>query len=126
MSLQHWLLLVLIPLALGVVVFVFRQNPRAQLTSIAMGAAVHAALLWILEVIPEGGLRHHGNTWEGYALIELGPFVLVLGVVAALRFLRPLQRLAVPVVVAVSVPVSYWAGLFVAVSLAVAAGLATP
>lgn len=126
MSLQHWLLLVLIPIVLGVVVFIFRHSLRAQLTSIAMGAAVHAVLLWILEVIPEGGFSHHGNTWLGYALIELGPFSLVLGVVASLRSLRPLQSVAIPIVVAVSVPLSYWAGLFIAVSLAVTAGLASP
>lgn len=116
-------LLVLFPVALGVVVFLVRQSLRAQLVSIVLGTVVHAALVG-LEVLPGGGLNQHGNTWQGYALIELGPFVLVFVVVAALRSLRPLQTVATSVVVAVFVPLSYWLGLFIAISVAVTAGLA--
>jgi hypothetical protein len=126
MSLQHWLLLVLIPLMLGVVVFAFRNNLRAQLVSILMGGAINAILVVALEVLPEGGFTQHGNTWQGYALIGLGPYLVVLVVVATLRSLRLLRPVDIPVVVAVSVPLSYWVGLLIAVAVAVTAGLATP
>lgn len=126
MSLQHLLLLVLFPLALGVVVFVFRQSFRLQIASILFGAVLHALFLVALEVLPQGGLDAHGNTWQGYALIELGPFLIVLVVMAALRSLRFPHAVAAPFVVAISVPLSYWVGLLIALSVAVTAGVATP
>lgn len=125
MSLHSWFLVVLFPLALGVVVFAFRQRLRAQLVSIVLGAVVHAAVLIAFEILPEGGLNHHGNSWQGYAMIELGPILLVLVVVAVLRSLR-FQSGAMSAIVAAAIPLSYWAGLLIAVSVAVTTGIAVP
>jgi len=121
LSFQHLLLLVLFPLALGVLVC--RQRFRIQIGSVALAAALHAVLLLTLEVIPQGGFSAHNNTWQGYAVIELGPFLAVLVALAALHRLRPQTA---QVAVAALVPATYWLGLLIAVVIAVSTGLATP
>ena len=115
------ILLVLFPLALGVLVC--RQGFRAQLGSVGLAAVLHSVFLLVLEVIPQGGFNAHDNTLRGYVVIEVGPFLVILVSLMALRWLRPLPA---PVGVAVLVPVSYWLGLLAAVSLAVSTGLANP
>lgn len=111
---------------MGWMVFIFRRSLLAQIASILTVAFIHALFLVASEILPGGGLSQHENTWQGYALIELGPFLVVVGVVVALRSVRLLEPLAVPAVVAVAVPISYWVGLLIAISLAVTSGLAAP
>jgi len=117
------MILLLIPFFLGAAVYAFR-GLRTQLACTVAAAVITSATVLVQEVIPLGGFSHHGNTWQGYVLIVLGPYFLVFGVLSLLRLLDPAESMAKPLVVAVSVPLSYWFGIFFFVSTAASTGLA--
>jgi len=118
--------IVLLPVALGAVAFAFHRNMRAQLVSVIAGALFSSALTLIFDVFPRGGFGHHANTWQGYALIQFFPFLLVVATLAILQSPDRLKLSATPLVVGACVPLAYWAGTLIAVSISVTSGLATP
>ena len=123
MSFGQFLWLVVVPLVLAVAIFLFRNSGWWQLASVLFAALVHILLLTIVEILPMGGLTDHGNTWQGYALIELGPFVVLVALIAALRLSRPSRSSIHPAVVAALVPVVYWVSLLLLAVLALNLGL---
>jgi hypothetical protein len=119
-----FLMVLVMPLALGAAAWAVRGRVGAQL-ALTLGAALVMALaVAVLELGPRG--LAPGSTWVGYALIGLSPFVAVGSAVAAFGWLQ-LRKPALPhAALALAVPFIYWVALAVGVSAAVTLGLASP
>lgn len=116
------------PLILGVIVFLLKKSIRSQLIAVSAFVIVHIAITIIAELATWESMTHHGNTLIGYTLIELGPFALVFLAIIMSRTLNTLsarQRQVSSILIAIAIPLLYWFGLLLFVSISVTMGLAT-
>lgn len=115
-----WLFGVGVPILLAVLGYRLSSRPK---TLFALVVLVAAGVVMVELAISKGELRP-GSTWLGYGVILLAPFLFAtLGIEATRRSRSKALKM---VMAFVGIPLLFWLGVVVGLSVAVTLGWASP